>query len=229
MIDGRLLKPIRPALSLDSTFVQRAFGSGGPNGHLVATFTEVNDSSVLKCLVKNYSPYSILQIGQFTWYYVLTGDLSSPYTLTAKELPPSHSTFPATSLPGPTIAFRYTLDGNISQMVEFGSATNYGPDTELNIAQCGKSDFQYWVIPPFLPFGYTLLGELNKITPVSEQRFSDITVSDNTVMVKVNGVPKEKVPITFYDNKAKRTEVIECNISESGMNVLVLGQQCYGV
>lgn len=41
MIDGLLLRPSRPALSIDSTFVQRAFGSGGPNGHIVATYTEV--------------------------------------------------------------------------------------------------------------------------------------------------------------------------------------------
>ena len=163
-----------------------------------------------------------MQIGQFTWYYILTGDLASPYILTAKELPPSHSTFPATSLPGPTVAFRYTLDGNISELVNFGSNTSYGPETTLNIAQCSKSDFQYWVIPPFFPFGYTLLGELNKITPVSEQRFSDITVNDNTTMVNVNGVPTEKVPITVYDNNAKKTHVIECTISESGTNLLVI-------
>ena len=120
------------------------------------------------------------------------------------------------------MAFRYTLDGNISELVNFGSNTSYGPDTILNIAQCSKSDFQYWVIPPFFPSGYTLLGELNKITPVSEQRFGDITVSDNTVMVKVNGVPAEKVPITVYDNTAKKTQVIECTISESGTNLLVI-------
>ena len=107
-------------------------------------------------------------------------------------------------------------------MVEFGSTTNYGPDTKLNIAQCGMSDFQYWVIPPFLPFGYTLLGELNKITPVSEQRFSDITVSGNSVTVKVKGVPKEKVPVTVYDNNAKKTQVVQCTISESGTNMLVI-------
>ena len=41
MMDGLLLRPSRPALSIDSTFVQRAFGSGGPNGHIVATYTEV--------------------------------------------------------------------------------------------------------------------------------------------------------------------------------------------
>ena len=41
MKDGRLLQPTRPALSLDSTFVQRAFGSGGPNGHISVAYTEV--------------------------------------------------------------------------------------------------------------------------------------------------------------------------------------------
>ena len=30
-----------PALSLDSTFVQRAFGSGGPDGHISVAYTEV--------------------------------------------------------------------------------------------------------------------------------------------------------------------------------------------
>jgi hypothetical protein len=44
MADGLLLRPTRPALSIDSTFVQRAFGSGGPNGHMVAAYTEVSTS-----------------------------------------------------------------------------------------------------------------------------------------------------------------------------------------
>lgn len=41
MSDGRLLKPTRPAMSLDSTFLYRAFGQGGPNGQVYAAFTEV--------------------------------------------------------------------------------------------------------------------------------------------------------------------------------------------
>ena len=44
MKDGLLLRPSRPALSIDSTFVQRSFGSGGPDGHVVAAFTEVRIS-----------------------------------------------------------------------------------------------------------------------------------------------------------------------------------------
>ena len=65
---------------------------------------------------------------------------------------------------------------------------------------------------------------------MSEQRFSDITASDDIVIMKVNGVPTEKVLITVYDNNTKKTQVIECTISESGTNMLILqSQQCYGV
>ena len=39
MEDGLLLKPMRPAMSLDSTFTQRAFGEGGPKGQLWAGYT----------------------------------------------------------------------------------------------------------------------------------------------------------------------------------------------
>ena len=41
MDDGLLLKPTRPGMSLDSTFVQRAFGRGGPIGVAEAAYTEV--------------------------------------------------------------------------------------------------------------------------------------------------------------------------------------------
>ena len=163
------------------------------------------------------------QIGQFTWYYIFTGDLSSPYTLTAKELPSTHSTFPASSLPAPTIAFQYFLDGNVTKITQFGTPSDFGPDTKLNISQCGKVDFQYWVIPPYLmTHGLVLLGELNKIVPVSEARFSDIVITADDVMVKVNGIPTEKVPVTVYSMSANKVWVVDCIISESGENILSL-------
>jgi hypothetical protein len=40
-MDGQILKPTHPAMSIDSTFIQRAFGSGGPQGQFAAAFTEV--------------------------------------------------------------------------------------------------------------------------------------------------------------------------------------------
>ena len=46
MEDGLLLKPTRPAMSLDSTFTQRAFGEGGPKGQLWAGYTAYEHSMV---------------------------------------------------------------------------------------------------------------------------------------------------------------------------------------
>ena len=42
MKDGRLLKPTHPAMSLDSTILQRALGKDGPVGTVTAAFTEVH-------------------------------------------------------------------------------------------------------------------------------------------------------------------------------------------
>ena len=163
------------------------------------------------------------QIGQFTWYYIFTGDLSSPYTLTAKELPSTHFTFPYSSLPAPTIAFQYTLDGTVTKTREFGTPNNFGPNTKLTISKCSKSDFQYWVVPPhFMSHGLILLGELNKVVPVSEARFSEIIVTADDAMVRVNGVPTEKVPVSVYSMSTNKTQVVDCIISTSGVNILSL-------
>ena len=51
MEDGRLLKPSRPAMSLDSTIIQRAFGSGGPDGELWSAYTVV--STLYSCFHYN--------------------------------------------------------------------------------------------------------------------------------------------------------------------------------
>ena len=54
MEDGLLLKPTRPAMSLDSTFTQRAFGEGGPRGQLWAGYTVLKDSLVSITVLHTY-------------------------------------------------------------------------------------------------------------------------------------------------------------------------------
>ena len=53
MLDGRLLKPSRPAMSLDSTIIQRAFGSGGPDGELWSAYTVVSTLLVMHLILWN--------------------------------------------------------------------------------------------------------------------------------------------------------------------------------
>ena len=100
----------------------------------------------------------------------------------------------------------------VTKTVDFGS------DTKLDVAQCGKSDFQYWVIAPYFSNGFALLGQLDKVTSVSEARFSDIVTSGDAVTMKVNGVPTEEVSVTFYDMNSKKPVVVPCTISDSGIN-----------
>ena len=71
--------------------------------------------------------------------------------------------------------------------------------------------------------GYSLLGELGKVTSVSEARFSDIITSGDAVTMKVSGVPPEEVSVTLYDiYSSKKTVVIACTISDSGINQLTV-------
>lgn len=160
-----------------------------------------------------------MQLDTFTWYYIFAAELTSPYSLSAKELPPSHTTFPATSFPSSSVAFQYTLDGRVTKV------TNFGSDTKLDIAQCGKSDFQYWVIAPYLPNNIALLGELTKIIAVSETRYGDLwfSSSDNTLTVKVSGAPNEVVMTTFFYKNTESTRTISCYVGPTGVNILSIG------
>ena len=137
--------------------------------------------------------------------------------MSASELPPSHSTFPMYSFPK-SIAFQYTLDKTVTKTADFGL------DTKLDVSQCEKSDFQYWAIAPYFFNRYALLGELDKVTSVSEAHFSDIITSGDAVTMKVSGVPTEEVSVTLYDMSmsSKKTVVIACTISDSGINQLTV-------
>ena len=52
MKDSRLLKPSRPAMSINSTFQQRCFDKYGPSGYVWATFTEVSETLHISILLQ---------------------------------------------------------------------------------------------------------------------------------------------------------------------------------
>ena len=127
--------------------------------------------------------FSWIQIGQFTWYYIFAGDLSPPYTLTSKELPSTPHSQPAL-YQYPQLYFNTPWMAMCQELQNLGTPSDFRPDTKLNISQCGKIDFHYCIIPPYLTSrGLILLGELDKIVPVSEARFSGISITADDVMV----------------------------------------------
>ena len=59
MEDGLLLKPTWPAMSLDSTFTQRAFGEEGPKGQLWTGYTAYKQSLVLSECISDSFVYTL--------------------------------------------------------------------------------------------------------------------------------------------------------------------------
>ena len=160
-----------------------------------------------------------MQIDGFTWYYIFAAELRAPYSLSTNELPPSHSIFPATSFPTTAVAFQYTLDRRATKMADFRL------DTKPDIAQCYKSDFQYWVVALHLPNNLFLLGELTKIIAVSETRYGDFRFISysNTLMLRVSGALNEVVMTSFYYNNTGTTQTISWLIGTTGINMLSIG------
>ena len=155
----------------------------------------------------------LLQVAQWTWYYIIAGELSSDYTMHANELPPSRHTKPRTEILK-SLAFTYTLDGQVSNAMIF---------TDILLFPATKTtDFHYWNLAPILNNGWALLGELNKIIPVSETRITNILNVGMDYLVSVTGVEGEKVSITAYDTASSQAVVYACTISPSGQNILYL-------
>jgi len=65
MADGRLLKADVPAFAIDDTYVQKSFGSGGADGEVWNSWTDVDG---------------------FTWNHVFVANLKTAYSLTTSKL-----------------------------------------------------------------------------------------------------------------------------------------------
>eukprot|EP00026_Physarum_polycephalum_P002700 Phypoly_transcript_02708.p1 GENE.Phypoly_transcript_02708~~Phypoly_transcript_02708.p1 ORF type:complete len:605 (+),score=75.81 Phypoly_transcript_02708:816-2630(+) len=64
--DGLLLKPDRPAINIDSTWIQRTFGGNiGPQGDVITSYT---------------------QIGPFTWHFIFGAQLTASYNFLTSDL-----------------------------------------------------------------------------------------------------------------------------------------------
>ena len=148
-----------------------------------------------------------------TWYYIISGKMESPYTMKASELPPSKNTKPRSNFPN-SLAFTYTLDGMVQKAMKFTGS--------LSIPECSVTDFQYWILAPIFDNGWALLGELNKIIPVSETRFIDLSVVGDAYIAHLVGVQGEKVPVSVYNTHNETTTVYTCTIGPSGSSVLYL-------
>lgn len=142
-----------------------------------------------------------------SWYFVMAAEVKEDYAFSLSELPPTRGTFPATFMK----AISFTYDIRTGDVSSIGDVTT---SSVLTIRKCGKNDFMYMVIAPYLPNGVAVLGELNKFVTVSETRFLSLDVTGDRVFARIAGVPSEKVSITLSNQTTIWTT--DCVIGDTG-------------
>jgi len=101
---------------------------------------------------------------------------------------------------------------------------------EVTANKCNDLSICLWYVSPVWQFNdpvhtkYALLGELNKWTAVSRQRFVSITTNTEktATTIIVEGVASEIVPIAVYHSNLQSVTV-NCSMSaDSGQAILVI-------
>ena len=93
--------------------------------------------------------------------------------------------------------------------------------SSLNVPMCGRKDFQTWTIAPVSDqSSWVLLGETSKFIKMSEQRVSDLTVTDGRLIIQLHGSPQEVVTMAAIDTKndvtTENIEYFQCTIPDDG-------------
>lgn len=190
--DGLLLKPDVPAINIESTWIQRSLGQGGPigpQGEVITSYTA---------------------IGSFTWHFAYGVQLTAPYKFLSTDV--------LLPLVGQYYAFLFnnTNPANF-QVVPFGASSPVLiPQGET------YGDGYLWIFAPVLDNGWTLLGEIDKFIAVSKQRFQSVTTSQNGVQILLAGQPGELVNLAYLKPSATTPALGSCEISDSGFSMYTL-------
>lgn len=207
MENGLLLKPTHPAMSLDSTFVQRAFGEGGPKGQVWVGYTTYKNSPVSSNKINIGDFMLVLQI----WYFIFAAENTEEYTLKSTELPLFDSSD--------------SNSGIVYQsQIGTGTVTYISPfnvSNPLKVPVCDKKDFQTWTVAPIAhESNWVLLGETSKIVKMSEQRVSKHMITSGSLIVQLHGSPQEVVTMAAIDTAngitTENVKYFKCTIPDDG-------------
>ena len=205
--DGMLLKPDKPARTLDLQWHQGVFNPtpapalapsspppppAGPNGR--ATW------STHTTLDLNANGASAADASTRTWGYVLVEGSASSWSASAVTLG-----FPNGGAGAAGVAWTRPSKQSSMASTEIvamiaAESLPFGPQP-LRIPATGTDygDFAVLYTAPTLPNGFVLLGEVGKMVPVSSVRFSGVAAAPlaSEMTVSVKGAPSEVVEISY--------------------------------
>lgn len=181
--DGMLLKPDKPARSVDAQWLSSAFPlrhmAAAPQGYLATTATV---------------------LAGWTWGFILVAEAASAQLgVTAEYLGLPGGT---ASTQGVAWARPKAVAAPISSIVPFdatsplrlpATATEYSDDAFALVSTA-----------PRLPNGFVVLGEAGKMVGFSRARFADIDISATSVTLHLRGAPRETVIVAYLRGRAKQ-------------------------
>lgn len=171
--DGLLLKPDRPATPLDSYWLARAFGGAvGPTGEVWSTESLLCDASTC-----------------FRWYFVVGMDLRMAYNVTPSQvIQAAHAWSDSTAVSSDYVAYDFRVSPRVVQDFSQSKPLYFAPGQDYGACT-------YYIACPALGNGWTFLGEQDKFIAISNQRFSDLRIGENSFELSVHGKPSENVTV----------------------------------
>ena len=183
--DGVLLTPDRPAFAIDATWLYEAFGRGGPDGEVTATFSRV---------------------GMYTWRFVLGVALLSPFAVTEADLAHDGSGGGEERF---GVAWKRSFGDPFapprrSDLVRFGASSPMSLELPAAASEDSWGVYTLWRTAPIScdGGGFALLGEMAKLVSLSSQRVASVSPSCSSspaMDVSLIGAPGEVVSISFME------------------------------
>lgn len=203
--DGTLLKPDRPATPLDAYWTVRAFGASasGPKGELWTTESTIP-----------------AETSSETYMYAFGTMLDERYDLSIVDLVKASSSwrdqeYLFSRQSQQYVAFNVAKGVNSAQFLDMTASLTFDAGIDYGHAT-------YYAVAPVLSNGWTVLGEVDKLIPVSRQRLQKISVVNTEVEVVALGTPGEVVNI-FAIFGAGNALPFSCRIDASTKCVIRVG------
>eukprot|EP01130_Rhizamoeba_saxonica_P004949 TRINITY_DN1998_c0_g1_i1.p1 TRINITY_DN1998_c0_g1~~TRINITY_DN1998_c0_g1_i1.p1 ORF type:complete len:615 (+),score=103.10 TRINITY_DN1998_c0_g1_i1:302-2146(+) len=191
--DGLLLKPDRPAIPIEQTWLEKAFNMDGPYGTVHVTYTSYNT--------------------EYRWDYIVGIGLKQNYTFEVKDL--MDEGMIGVTRPS-MVVFEYNRNDHVQiTPVEFSN------DKPFHIGKAEGYDYRYYIVSPVLPNNWVVLGEVDKWVTVSKQRIVSIAIMGTAIDIMLSGEANEDVRIMFMDPEGELYNIL-CNVGPSGTAQLIM-------
>ena len=196
--DGTLLKPDKPARTIDAKWLGSLDHTLDPSTGVVWTTATAFDGLL--------------------WGYVFVQAATSSWNATARDLGLDRGISAG-------VVWQRPKDQAHSVASKIVTA-KFGLNSPLLMPITGvdynDASWELLYTAPVLSNGFVVLGEADKMVPVSTQRISQISVRDNGVTVALVGAAGESVVIHYLAPGTTTSQFSRCILSESGTGTATL-------